>query len=120
MTAPEIDALAHRYAAGMTSIRGRRVVRFVCREFAGYEMVRIVEVEGRAAVVGTGSDGSVALVQSDGRGPTIGLVRWHGEPERATVTRFDLLKDSLPAVGADEEPRAGLREAVRAAWAEQR
>ena len=93
-----LSLLASQYTRGMTSIRGRRVQRLLKREFAGAEHVMAVQLgSGTAAVLGLSVAGA-AFCATDGRGKLASVVKWrHGSAE-ALDTRFDLLKDSLPAV----------------------
>ena len=104
-----LSSLASQYAQGMTSIRGRRVQRLLKREFAGAEHVLIVQVgSGAPAVLGFSATGA-AFCTTDGRGKHASVVKWlHGSAE-ALETHFDLLKDSLPVLGAKSLPLADLR-----------
>lgn len=98
ISAEALASLASRYAQGMTSIRGRRVQRLLKREFAGAEQVLVVTIEaGAQAVLGL-SDVGAALCTTDGRGPHASLFKWRHGSAQAIETRFDLLKDSLPAL----------------------
>ena len=110
----ELSLLAADYAKAMTSIRGRRIVRLIKREFAGADAVRIVhDRPGLPAVLGVSRTGA-AMCASDGRGPTVSVIRWlHGATE-GVETKYDLLKDSLPAV---ESATVELRGKVPAAQA---
>jgi hypothetical protein len=103
-----LTSLAGGYAKGMTSIRGRRVQRLLKREFAGADYVLVLQLEsGAAAVLGLSARGA-ALCATDGRGKHASVVKWlHGSTE-ALETRFDLLKDSLPALGTRAVPLAGV------------
>ncbi|MEO7339174.1 MAG: hypothetical protein ABIV63_21570 [Caldimonas sp.] len=103
-----LSALAADYAKGMTSIRGRRVQRLLKREFAGADVVLIVEVaSGGSAVLGLSESGA-AIVATDGRGRNASVCKWlHGSTE-ATEVRFDLLRDSLPVSGRSPIPLSGL------------
>ena len=96
--------LASDYAKGMTSIRGRRVQRLLKREFAGAERVLVVPVDGSvAAVLGLSASGA-ALCATDGRGPHAAVLKWLHGSAQGLETRFDLLKDSLPALGVNAVP----------------
>jgi hypothetical protein len=108
-----LSSLANHYAQGMTSIRGRRVQRLLKREFAGAEHVLMVRVgSGATAVLGLSATGA-AFCATDGRGKHASVVKWlHGSAE-ALETRFDLLKDSLPALGTMSLPLADLRGKAR-------
>ena len=111
MSHPDSDtlsSLASDYAKGMTSIRGRRVQRLLKREFAGAEYVLMVQSgSGTSAVLGFSASGA-ALCATNGRGKQVSVVKWlHGSTE-ALETHFDLLKDSLPVLGAESLPLAGL------------
>jgi hypothetical protein len=92
----------------MTSIRGRRVQRLLKREFAGAEYVLIVEVASSGSAVLGLSESGAGFVSTDGRGRHASVSKWlHGSKE-ATEVQFDLLKDSLPALGSRTIPLAGL------------
>jgi len=108
-----LAAVASEYAAGMTSIRGRRVQRLLKREFAGAECVLLVHGgAGTAAVLGLSPSGA-AVCATDGRGKDARVVKWsHGSVE-GLETWFDLHKDSLPVLGCATVPLAGLRAQVR-------
>ncbi len=102
--ATALSSLAAAYAKGMTSIRGRRVQRLLKREFAGAEYLFIVELSsGRSAILGLSETGA-AFCATDGRGKQASVVKWlHGSKEALEV-RFDLLKDSLPALETELSP----------------
>ena len=102
--AAALSALAADYAKSMTSIRGRRVQRLLKREFAGAEHVLVVpSAGGRPAVLGLSATGA-AFCCTDGRGKQARVVKWrHGSIEAVEVG-FDLLKDSLPALGTRTLP----------------
>jgi len=103
-----LSVLAAEYAKGMTSIRGRRVQRLLKREFAGAEYVLIVEVASSGSAVLGLSESGAGFVSTDGRGRHASVSKWlHGSKE-ATEVQFDLLKDSLPALGSRTIPLAGL------------
>jgi hypothetical protein len=92
--------IGRTYVAPMTSIRGRRVHRLVMRELAGFDRVLPVAAEeGPSALLGLGDDGSVAVLRTDGRGPSAAIVSWSAG-KQAVTTSYDLLKDSLPVVGS--------------------
>jgi hypothetical protein len=97
----ELALLAARYARDMTSIRGRRIVRLIRREFAGADEVTIIpHAPGLPAVLGVSQIGA-ALCASNGKGPAASVIRWlHGATE-GVETRYDLLKDSLPALSSE-------------------
>ena len=98
ISAEALASLASHHAQGMTSIRGRRVQRLLQREFAGAEQVLLVKVgPGAQVVLGLSSIGA-AMCTTDGRGPHASLFKWRHGSAQATETRFDLLKDSLPAL----------------------
>ena len=106
--ASALSSLAAEYAKGMTSIRGRRVQRLLKREFAGAEYVLIVEVASGGSAVLALSESGAGFVSTDGRGRHASVSKWlHGSKE-ATEVQFDLLKDSLPALGSRTIPLAGL------------
>jgi len=88
--------LADEYIKPMTSIRGRRIRRLIMREFAGADKVMIVaDGRGRPSVLGSSASGA-AICTSDGKGPSVCVIKWlHGADEGVEVT-YDLLKDSLP------------------------
>lgn len=95
-----LSTLAIQYAQGMTSIRGRRVQRLLKREFAGADHVLVVEVgAGATGVLGL-SDAGAAFCATTGRGRCASVIKWRHGSTTATETQFDLLKDSLPALGA--------------------
>ena len=103
-----LSSLAGDYAAGMTSIRGRRVQRLLKREFGGADDVFIVSIGPAAkAVLGLSASGA-ALCATDGRGPHATVAKWHHGSTQALEARFDLLKDSLPLLGTSTVPLAGL------------
>jgi hypothetical protein len=92
--------LATEYADSMTSIRGRRIVRLIKREFGGADQVMIVsDRAGRPGVLGVSQAGA-ALCTSDGKGPSAAIYSWLYGAAEATETRYDLLKDSLPVVSS--------------------
>lgn len=103
-----LTRLAQAHTRGMTSIRGRRVVRLIRREFAGAaEALCLPLPAGGGAVLGVSPTGA-ALCATDGRGPEAAVVRWrHGEGQ-GLKTCFSLLKDSLPATGEQAVPLEGL------------
>lgn len=105
-----LSSLANEYVKPMTSIRGRRVQRLLKREFAGAEHVLLAHVgEGTAAVLGLSASGA-ALCVTDGRGKEAPVFRWLHGSALAHETRYDLHKDSLPALGTNSMPLARLRE----------
>ena len=107
--ADTLSSLASDYAEGMTSIRGRRVQRLLKREFAGAEHVLMVQLgSGATAVLGL-SEAGAALCATDGRGRKASVVKWLHGSTQALETQFDLLKDSLPALGAKSLRIADLR-----------
>jgi len=80
----------------MTSIRGRRVLRLLRREFAGAELTMLLPLgSGATAVLGVSSSGA-AFCATDGRGKYASVFKWLHGSTQAVETRFDLLKDSLP------------------------
>lgn len=104
-----LSSLASNYAKGMTSIRGRRVQRLIRREFSGAEHVLTVQAEsGMTAVLGLSASGA-AFCATDGRGKQASVVKWLHGSTQALETHFDLLKDSLPALGTESLPLADLR-----------
>jgi len=106
--AEALSSLASGYASRMTPIRGRRVQRLLKREFAGADCVLTVQLSsGATAVLGL-SAGGAALCATDGRGPQVSVVKWRHGATHGLETRFDLLKDSLPALHAAPVPLAGL------------
>ena len=107
-----LAVLASRYAQGMTSIRGRRVQRLLRREFAGARQVLIVPAAAGAAVLGL-SDAGAAFCATDGTGRHASVIRWLHGPAQAIETRYDLLKDSLPALETRAVPAPGLNKLVR-------
>lgn len=70
-----LSSFASDYTKGMTSIRGRRVQRFLRREFAGAEYLLLAQVgSGAAAVLGLSANGA-AVCATDGAGrqaPVVG------------------------------------------------
>jgi hypothetical protein len=103
-----LSSLASEYAKRMTSIRGRRVQRLLKREFAGAEHVFEVQVgSGVAAVLGLSASGA-AFCATDGRGKQASVAKWLHGSTQALETHFDLLKDSLPALGTKAVPLTGL------------
>ena len=113
ISARALAQLASHYAQGMTSIRGRRVQRLLKREFAGAKHVLIMNVEiGPPAALGL-SDTGAAMCATDGRGPHASLFKWRHGSAQAIETRFDLLKDSLPALQTLALPLAEVGKAHR-------
>jgi hypothetical protein len=103
-----LSSLASTYAQGMTSIRGRRVQRLLKREFAGAEYVLMLQVgAATTAVLGLSASGA-AFCATDGRGKQVSVAKWLHGSTQALETHFDLLKDSLPALGTRPLPLAGL------------
>lgn len=103
-----LTRLARAQAEGMTSIRGRRVVRLIRREFAGAAEVVCLPLDGGGRALLGISPAGAALCATDGRGPEASLVRWHhGEPH-GLKTGFSLLKDSLPATREEAVTLVGL------------
>jgi hypothetical protein len=108
-----LSSLASDYAQGMTSIRGRRVQRLLNREFAGLEHVLLVQTgSGMEAVLGLSTTGA-AFCATDGTGKQATVVRWNFASPDALENAFDLLKDSLPVVGARSVSRAELRQRIQ-------
>lgn len=111
--ADTLAAIASEYAAGMTSIRGRRVQRLLMREFGGAECVLVARTDsGMAALLGLSPSGA-AICATDGKGKHVSVVKWTHGSAAALETQFDLHKDSLPALSAAERPLAGLRGKLR-------
>lgn len=94
-----LEAIAGKYVAPMTSIRGRRVHRLLMREFSRFDHVfPAVAEDGAPALLAVAGDGSAAVCCTDGRGATVAVTGWT-RLEGATLTiSCDLLKDSLPIV----------------------
>ncbi len=108
-----LSTLAGDYAKAMTSIRGRRVQRLLKREFAGAEYVLVLQVDsGTNAVLGVSASGG-ALCATDGRGKQASVFKWRHGSTQALETQFDLLKDSLPVLGTQSSPLAGLGKRAR-------
>ena len=106
--AEALSSLASGYASRMTSIRGRRVQRLLTREFAGADFVVTVQLSaGAPAVLGLSASGA-AFCATIGRGPQGSVVKWRHGATHGLETRFDLLKDSLPALHTAPVPLAGL------------
>jgi hypothetical protein len=102
-----LSLLASDYARDMTSIRARRVQRLLKREFAGAEVVLMVETSGVGpAVLGLSATGA-AFCATDGRGRRASVVGWLHDWPAALETGFDLLKDSLPVLDVRSVPLAG-------------
>lgn len=96
--AETLALLANEYTKAMTSIRGRRMVRLIKREFAGADQVRIVsDGRGHPTVIGISPIGA-AVCTSDGRGPSVSVIVWRHGATEGVETRYDLLKDSLPVI----------------------
>jgi hypothetical protein len=94
-----LDAIARAYVAPMTSIRGRRVLRLLAREFSRFDHVLwAVAEDGTPAILGLAEDGGVALCRTDGRGASAAVAAWRRLEGATVTTSFDLLKDSLPIV----------------------
>lgn len=96
--------LASDYARPMTSIRGRRIQRLIKREFAGADQVMIVnDGRGLATVMGVSASGA-ATCTTDGRGPSVSVIKWLHGADEGVETRYDLLKDSLPELSSTPVP----------------
>jgi len=96
-----LSSIASDYAKDMTSIRGRRVQRLIKREFGGADCVAIADIGlGVPAVVGVSAIG-VAFCATNGKGKYPSVIKWRHGAAEALETQFDLLKDSLPALGPD-------------------
>jgi hypothetical protein len=105
-----LDEIARGYVADMTSIRGRRVFRLLMRELAPFDTVRrVVAADGTIALVARAGDGSVAVCQTDGRGPAATIAHRRVAGGAITTSSFDLLKDSLPRLPAAAVSRAQRR-----------
>jgi hypothetical protein len=101
-----LEAVAHAYSEGMTTIRARRVQRLVRRELAGFDSVRRVKTEdGSPGLLGRKRDGTLAFTQTTGRGPAADVVVSSGPEGPSITTSYDLLKDSLPVVKASRSKR---------------
>lgn len=108
-----LSSLASDYTRHMTSIRGRRVQRLLKREFAGADEVLIAPTtSGTRAVLGISSTGA-ALCITDGTGRHASVFKWLHDGSHALETRFDLLKDSLPALSTAHAPLSQLGTQVR-------
>lgn len=96
-----LSSLASEYAKPMTSIRGRREQRLLRREFADADHVWLAQIgDGAAAVLGVSASGA-ALCATDGTGKVASVFKWAHGSAVALETPFDLLKDSLPALGTN-------------------
>lgn len=113
--APDVLAtLAATYAQPMTSIRGRRVVKLLKREFAGADHVLLTQAaHGGAAVLGVSAAGA-ALCVTDGRGAEAPIFRWAHGSSTVLQTCYDLHKDSLPVVSTGDLAFDTLR--ARGPW----
>lgn len=104
-----LSSLASHCAEDMPSIRGRRVQRLLKREFAGAQHVLLVQVaSGMTAVLGLSITGA-AFTATDGTGKHASVFKWLHGSTKAVETRFDLLKDSLPALSTKSLSLADLR-----------
>ncbi len=113
--ADTLSSFAAGFAKGMTSIRGRRVQRLLKREFKGVDHVLLVEVgAGANAVLGLCAS-AAAFCATDGRGKHASVITWSPGATSALETRFDLHKDSLPALGTEPFPLSPLRAEIRLA-----
>ena len=107
-----LSSFVREYAKDMTSIRGRRVLRLLTREFAGAEHVLLAQVgSGKAAVLGLSASGA-ALCGTDGKGRQASVVKWSPESTVAVETHFDQYKDSLPVLSTSSVPLTSLRTRV--------
>lgn len=94
-----LAAIATRYVAPMTNIRGRRVHRLLMREFSRFDHVLpAVAEDGAPALLAVSGDGSVAVCCTDGRGATVAVTGWTRLQGATLTISCDLLKDSLPIV----------------------
>jgi hypothetical protein len=94
-----LDGIARTYVGAMTSIRGRRVRRLLLREFLRFDHVLpATTADGKSALLALATTGTVAVCQTDGRGPTATLAEWARLDAATVTTAYDLLKDSLPIV----------------------
>lgn len=108
-----LSSFASDYTKSMTSIRGRRVQRLLRREFAGAEHVLWAQVgSGAAAVLGLSASGA-AVCATDGTGRQASVVKWLHASTVALETRFDLHKDSLPALSTNPIALADLGAQLR-------
>lgn len=108
-----LSSLADEYTLRMTRIRGRRVQRLLKREFAGADHLLLVQTgSGTTAVLGL-SDIGAAICSTDGTGKHAGVFKWAHDATAAIETRFDLRKDSLPALATSSMPINTLREQTR-------
>jgi len=90
------------YASTMTSIRGRRVVKLLLREFASFDMVLPATApDGPALVLALDQSGRAAVCATDGKGPTVAIDRAESPQAETVRTKYDFLKDSLPVVGRE-------------------
>jgi hypothetical protein len=97
INADTLSEIASAYVAPMTSIRGRRVHRFIMRELRRFDHVFTVSaVDGRNALLAVGDDGQIAHCQTDGRGPAVCINEWAGPEAPQVTTCYDLKRDSLP------------------------
>lgn len=98
--AETLSQLALNYASTMTSIRGRRIVRLLKREFAGAGKVVVLnDAPGPHTVLGISESGA-AIWSTNGKGPTASIIKWlHGDPQAFEI-KYDLLKDSLPVISS--------------------
>jgi hypothetical protein len=94
-----LASIARVYVQPMTSIRGRRVVRLLAREFSRFDHVlAVVTEDGSAALLALSVDGRAAICCTDGRGASADIVEVCRLHEATVTTSYDLLKDSLPIV----------------------
>lgn len=93
----KLESLAAEYADGMTSIRGRRVKKFILREFFVCIDVSIHRPKNEIATfIGALENGDILEMQTDGKGSSLLLrVKKNANTE---IQYFSLLKDSLPLV----------------------
>jgi hypothetical protein len=98
--AKTLEGIARTYVRAMTSIRGRRVLRLLMREFARFDQVLAATAEdGTPALFALAEDGSAAICRTDGRGDAAEIDTWACLANATVTTSYDLKKDSLPTVG---------------------
>jgi hypothetical protein len=93
----ELEHLASEYIREMTSIRGRRVKKFILREFVQCTDASISKKKDEiASFVGVLENKDILEIKTDGRGSSFAM--YVKKEANTEVRHFSLLKDSLPLV----------------------
>ncbi len=91
----KLERLAAEYVREMTSIRGRRVKKFILREFVQCIDASITEKKDEiASFVGVLENEDTLEIKTDGRGSNFAM--YIKKEANTEIRHFSLLKDSLP------------------------